>query len=96
MLQLKKKKSKTKVLRYLKVMIPKFCTARHLFLIFIRRILPPPQNYFSNKCSSIVYTKSGLDLLGQFFLKMMLGEHVWMGEQKYFRESTTDGAMFES
>ena len=33
--------SKTKVLRYLKVMIPKFCPVGHLILIFIR-ILPPP------------------------------------------------------
>ena len=30
--------SKTEVLRYLKVMIPKFCPEGHLILIFIKRI----------------------------------------------------------
>ena len=39
--------SKTKVLRYLKVMISKFCPVGHLILIFISRVLPPPQNYLS-------------------------------------------------
>ena len=29
--------------------------------------------------------KSALVLVGQFFLKMMLKEHVWMGVQKFFR-----------
>ena len=28
-------------------MISKFCPAGHLILIFVRRILPPPQNYLS-------------------------------------------------
>ena len=54
----------------------------HLILIFIRRILPPLRtiwafqgvNPFSNKCSSTAYTKSALDLVGEFFLKMMLGD----------------------
>ena len=55
---------KTKVLRYSTVMISEFCTAGHLILIFIRRILPPLRtiwafqgvSYFSNKCSFTVYT----------------------------------------
>ena len=42
-----KKLSKTKVLRYLKIMISKFCPAGHLILIFIRKLSPPPQNYLS-------------------------------------------------
>ena len=41
MWQLKKKKSKTEILKYMKV-ISKFCPAGHLILIFIRRIPPPP------------------------------------------------------
>ena len=71
--------SKTKVLRYLKVMISKFCPVGHLILILIKRILPPHGtiwalqgvSHFSNECSSTVYTKSALDLWGQFFLKMI-------------------------
>ena len=85
--------SKTKVLWYLKVMISKFRPVGHLIVIFIRGILPHPRtiwavlevSHFWNKCSSTVYTKSALDLVGQCFLKMMLGEHVWMGGQNNFR-----------
>ena len=80
--------SKTKVLRCLKVMISKFCPAGHLILIFIRRRLPPSRTIskgysfkkfprvtnFSNKCSCTINMKSVLDLVGQFFLKMMLGD----------------------
>ena len=85
--------SKTKVLRYQKVMISKFYPTRHIILIFERRILPAPWtiwafqgvSHFSSKCSSIVYAKSTLDLMGQFFLKMMLGGHFWMGGQKKSR-----------
>ena len=82
--------SKTKILRYLKVMISKFCPAVHLILIFMKRILPHPRtiwalqvvSHFSNEYSSIVYLKSALDLVEQFFLKIMLGGHVWMGFKK--------------
>ena len=82
--------SKTKVLRYLKVMISKFCHAGHLILIFVRRILPPPRtisafqgvSHFSNICSSTVYAKSALDLVGQFFLIMMLGTCLNGGDKK--------------
>ena len=81
--------SKTKVLRYLQVMISKFCPTGHLILIFIRRILPPPRtiwavqavSHFSNKCSSTVYTNSALDLVGQFLIKMILRGHFWMEGQ---------------
>ena len=46
----------------------------------VSRILPPARtiwafqgvSLFSIKCSSTVHTKSALDLVGQFFLKMML------------------------
>ena len=63
----------------------------YLILIFIRRILPSPRtiwafpvvSHFSNKCSSTVYTKPALDLVGQIFLKMMLEGHVWMGNKKF-------------
>ena len=34
---------KEKFLRYLKVMISKFCDAGHLILIFMRRISPSPR-----------------------------------------------------
>ena len=51
-------------------------------------------SHFSNKCSSTVYAKSALDLVGQIFLKMMLAGHVWMGEQKISGgETTMDDAM---
>ena len=40
-------------------MISKFCPAGHLILIFVRRILPPPQNYLSFP-------------RGKLFLKQML------------------------
>ena len=61
-------------------MISRFCLARHLILIFIRRILPPTRtigtfqgvSHFWNICSSRVYTKSALDSVGLLFLKMML------------------------
>ena len=39
----KKDFSETKILRYLKIMISKFCYAGHLILVFIRIILPPPE-----------------------------------------------------
>ena len=39
---------------------------------------PQVVSHFSSKSSSTVYTKPTLDLVGQFFLKM-LGRHVWMG-----------------
>ena len=62
-------------------MISKFRPAGHLILIFIKRILTPPRtisvlqgvSQFSKECSSAVYTKSALDLVRQFSLKMMLG-----------------------
>ena len=95
--------SKTKDLRYLKVMISKFCPAGHLNLIFIRRILPRPRtiwafqrvSHFSKKCSSTVYMKSALGLLGQFFLKMTLRGHVWMrrGKNLGWEGSTMDDVM---
>ena len=68
-------------------MISKFFPAGHLILIFMykKNINSPPKgiwasqdvSHFSNKSSS---TKSTLDSVGQFFLKMMLGGHVWMGK----------------
>ena len=69
-------------------MISKFCPPGHLILVFIRRILPPPElfelfqgvSHLSNKCSSTVYTKSAL--VGQFFLKMMLGDMSEWGDKK--------------
>ena len=68
------------------------CPARHLILIFIRRILPPTRtiwafqgvSHFSNICSSKVYTKSAVDLVDQFFLKTMFWGRVWMGWHKKF------------
>ena len=51
-------------------------------LIFYKKNISTPRtilalevvSHFSNKCSSAVYTKSALDLVGQFFVKMMLGD----------------------
>ena len=43
--------------------------------------------HFSNKCSSTVYMKSALNLVEQFFLKMMLGG------QKFQEGSTMDDAI---
>ena len=62
-------------------MISKFCPAGQLILIFTKRILPLPRtnsalqrvSHFSNECSSTVYKKSALDLVGQFFVKIILG-----------------------
>ena len=45
-------------------------------------------SHFSNKYSSKVYTKSALDSVEQFFLKMILREHVREGE------STMDDAVY--
>ena len=77
-------------------MISKFCPVGHLILIFIRRILPPLELFeLSKKCSSTVYTRSVLDLVRQFFLKMMLAADMseW-GDKKFQRgESTMDDAM---
>ena len=68
--------SKTKVLRYLKVMISKFCQARHLILFFMRTF-PAPELFelsigsgVSQRNALPVYTKPALYLAGQFFLKM--------------------------
>ena len=41
--------SKSKALRYLKVMIFKFCPAAHLILIFTRTILPPAELFELSK-----------------------------------------------
>ena len=40
--------------------------------------------FISQRNALAVYRKSALDLVGQFFLKMMLGGggYVWMGGQK--------------
>ena len=83
---------KIKVWRYLKVLISKFCTARHLILIFIKRVLPPLRtvwtlqgvSHFSNKCYSTVYTKSALDFVGEFFQKNDIGE---CGDKKFNGEN---------
>ena len=74
-------------------MIFEFRPVGHLILIFIRRIFPWV-SHFSKRCSSTVYMKLALDLVGQFFLKMMLGT-CRMRKQKNFREggSTMDDAM---
>ena len=51
---------------------------------------------FSKKCPSTVSTKSALDSVGQFFLKMMLGDMSQWGTKKVkgeWRESTIDDAM---
>ena len=77
-------------------MISKFCPVGHLILIFIRRILPPLELFeLSNKCSSTVYTRSVLDLVRQFFLKMMLAADMseWGGKKFQRGESTMDDAM---
>ena len=75
-------------------MISKFCPVGHLILT---RILPPPPHppelFELSKGSVISQTnarsqflrKSALDLVGQFFLKMMLGEMSEWGEQKNFK-----------
>ena len=42
----------------------------------------PGVSHFSNKCSSTVYAKSVLGLLGQLFLKMMLGKTCLNGGTK--------------
>ena len=48
-------------------------------------------SHFSNKCSSTVYRRSALDLVGQFFLKVMLeGQKNFRGERG---GSTMDDAM---
>ena len=70
-------------------MISKFCPVEHLILIFKRRILPPPRtiwavqvvSHFSNKCSFTVYTKSALDLVGQFFSKNDVGDMSKWGDK---------------
>ena len=77
----KSNNNKTKVCRYLKVFISKFCTAGHLISIFIKRVLPPPRtvsalqgvSHFSRKCYFTVYTKSALDLMGELFKKSDIG-----------------------
>ena len=64
-----------------------------LILIFIKRILPSPElielckgvSHFSNKSLSTGYSKSALDLVRQFFLKMMLEDMSEWGLQKNFR-----------
>ena len=75
-------------------MISKFCPARQFNFNFHKKnISTPPTtvwafqgvSHFSNKCSSTFYTKLALDSEGQFFLKMMLRGHIWMGGQKNFR-----------
>ena len=94
-------------------MISKFYPAGHLILIFIIKILPPPPypppprtiwafqgvTLFSNKCSCTIYTKSALDLVRQYSLKMMFGGNVWTRGQKNFMEgggrSTMDDAMLK-
>ena len=53
-------------------MIFEFRPVGHLILISIRRIFPGA-SHFSKRCSSTVYMKLALDLVGQIFLKMMLG-----------------------
>ena len=45
----------------------------------------PGVSHFSNKCSSTVYAKSVLGLLGQLFLKMMLGRTCLNGGTKKCR-----------
>ena len=46
-------------------------------------------SHFSNKCSSTFYMKSALDLAGQFFLKMMLGDMFEWGNKKNLGEEST-------
>ena len=60
-------------------MICSLCPVGYLILIFIG-MLPLPNIsafqrviHFSSECYSTVYRKSALDLLWQFFLKMILG-----------------------
>ena len=53
-------------------------------------------SHLSNKCPSTVYTKSALNLVGQFFLKMILGGCLNLeGRQKNFR-GIYDGWCHES
>ena len=75
-------------------MIFEFHPVGHLILIFIRRIFPWV-SHFSKRCSSTVYMKLALDLVGQLFLKMMLGTCL-NEETKKFQGgggSTMDDAM---
>ena len=72
MWQLKKKKSKTEILKYMKV-ISKFCPAVHLILIFIRRIPPPPKKKKKKKRKSFPSGKSFSQMLFHSLSEVSIG-----------------------
>ena len=59
-------------------MISKFCPAGHLILIFVRRILPPPQNYLSFP-------------RGKSFLKQMLFHSLYEVSTEFGGTDDNDG-----
>ena len=98
--------SKTKVLRYLKVRISKFCLAGHLILIFIKRVLRPTRTNWALFQGRVISQTNALPQFIQsqrwicwdsFLSKWCWGDMSEWGNKKISRgESTMDDAMHKN